>query len=122
MGLKPKSEKCPICEKSVQHVNNHVRMCADDPHGGMGQYPDGWDKSKAAMSESDVTTDTDPTQPTEGVETVTDEPDEPQATDLELDDHKADARIYQCTCGEELVYHANKCPQCDEPKQWRSVA
>lgn len=119
MGIKPNSKQCPICEKSVQHINNHVRMCSDDQHGGMGQYPEGWNKTSCAMSESDTT----PTEPTEGVETVTDEPEpEDQPTDLELDDHKADARIYECTCGEDLPYHADQCPQCDEPKQWRGVA
>ena len=114
MGIKPVKQDCPICGKQVQHVNNHVRMSADSQHGGMGSYPTGWDKNNKSVSESmDLVSESGPTEPIDA---------EPEPAEFELTDHRADARIYKCGCGEELVYHATKCPQCDEPKQWRGVA
>jgi len=73
----------------------------------MGQYPDGYDMDSKSVSEpASVETDS------------TDE----QTSDLQLNDHKADRRQYNCECGCNLKYHAEQCPQCDEPKQWRGVA
>jgi len=115
MGIKPTSESCPICGAEVMHLNNHIRMSAGGSHGPMAQYPDGWDMSSRSMSESSSPVVSEP-GPTDPIDT------EPEPDTLELTDHRADARIYSCECGEELVYHAAECPTCGEPKQWREVA
>jgi len=89
-------------------------------HGAVGRYPDNWDKQSRTIV---VEQDPEPSSVSESVDPINDDPggDDPDRSDLSFDDGPDDARNYECECGEELEYHADECPDCGEPKQWRDV-
>lgn len=120
---------CVYCQKTVGHLNNHIRMSTGD-HGPQGQYPGDWDPETWERNPqgSNGTTDggsdgSDPRADHGGTTVDVDGPDEASQdlADLVVDDHRADAREYECgECGADVPY-LQDCEECGEELAWQGV-
>lgn len=126
------SNKCPICEKDVSHLNNHVRMSNDDQHGDQGRYPENWDnETRTIIDELEDAVDEleENVDDLEAAELEDDSDSNTNPDDL-LEDDPDDATTYNCgECGHELEYlggddreeGGKECPECGERLYWSMV-